>query len=228
MLLMPDDLERFHGMSLEDFLAGGPAHRRPLKIDDSFACTLDGVLRRHIDRYGQTGLAPCPHHPVTPCLTDPGLCFVSARGNGLFLVAPGTGKIHGVFVGCWLTVAKHAQGRGLGPELLIEYLLRGASYGPRPGAAYAGFTPGGVRNRARALDLLQDPAYRARKRQALAMAAPEPIRLDLSPFGGRLLEPGDDGDIPPPAPRWLPDTMLETLGLHAETDKETAAPAPEI
>lgn len=192
-MLIPDDIERFHGMSIDDFLTGGPDHFMPLLITAEFDRSFRDVMRYNVHVYGQSVLAPSKTLPVTPCLAVPGMAFVACRSRGILVADIDTGTIAGCFIGPWLGVAKDHRGRDLGPELLVERLARGAPHGPQGNAERAIFTPAGARNRQKALDLLQSPAYRDRKRRALAAAGPMAVPLDLTPFGGRFLGPGDDG-----------------------------------
>lgn len=154
---------RYRGLSVQKFIGIDDAH--PLCLDPGFGIMLEDVLQYQIRNVSKFTIRP----PVTPALATPEAVFVEITDGVLLLEAASTRPI-GIATYGNIVVVPEYRGRGLGAELLVEYLLRGGSAKPPPDVDGLYFTESGLGNRRRALALLQDDGYCQQKHQALHQA----------------------------------------------------------
>lgn len=165
----PRDLAMFTAMPFRRFLG---LNQAKLIIDDATTCGIDEIIRWALP----AGLRIRADRPITTPFADPALRMVGIDhrlyrrigDHDLLLVEPTSGAIVGVHVYHTLAIAPAFRGLGLGPELLIEHILRGGSHVSVDIFGNVLFNHAGVENRRRAHALLRDTAWRERKQQTLA------------------------------------------------------------
>lgn len=180
------NIYEYANIDQEEFIRGESKNNIEIIIDDNSKFTFSELMQRFFEKYGKSIFEQVKNIPVTQSVAIPSVSFVTTK-NALLAINEDK-QIVGIKFLAWIAIDPAFQRRGLGSDLLAEYLLRGGVHVFRwPQNNFIVYSSSGLANRKATYRKIHDRHYCKEKLKRIQEATFRPVPIDLTPYGGPKL-----------------------------------------